>query len=109
MIPTGGLYVTGGLTPKNIEWIEGEGSCFMKAYWDKGRVTPILKNVPLFAVMTEDLGVRGAVKNARLVSRSLFLERCGKPAIRSLPIRSSFFLGFVHSTTILRICFLPRR
>jgi glucokinase len=23
-IPRGGLYVTGGLTPKNIKWIEGE-------------------------------------------------------------------------------------
>ena len=69
MIPTGGLYVTGGLTPKNIDWIEGKDSCFMKAYRDKGRVSPILDNVPLFAVMTEDLGVRGAIKNAQMVSK----------------------------------------
>jgi glucokinase len=68
LIPTGGLYVTGGLTPKNIDWIEGKDSCFMKAYRDKGRVSPILDTVPLFAVMTEDLGVRGAIKNAQMVS-----------------------------------------
>eukprot|EP00429_Kryptoperidinium_foliaceum_P006230 CAMPEP_0176021684 /NCGR_PEP_ID=MMETSP0120_2-20121206/10536_1 /TAXON_ID=160619 /ORGANISM="Kryptoperidinium foliaceum, Strain CCMP 1326" /LENGTH=368 /DNA_ID=CAMNT_0017354805 /DNA_START=30 /DNA_END=1134 /DNA_ORIENTATION=+ len=60
-IPTGGLYVTGGLTPKNIQFIEGANSPFMKACLDKGRVTPVLDNVPIFAVMVEDLGVRGAL------------------------------------------------
>jgi glucokinase len=57
-IPTGGLFVTGGLTPKNIKQIEGSDSEFMKAYYDKGRVSKILDNIPLFAVMVEDLGVR---------------------------------------------------
>jgi Glucokinase len=73
LIPTGGLYVTGGLTPKNIDWITGKissssdnKSCFLDAYHDKGRVAPILNNVPLLAVMTEDLGVRGAIKSAQL-------------------------------------------
>jgi len=66
LIPTGGLYVTGGLTPKNIDWIKGKDSFFMKAYADKGRVSPILNNVPLLAVMVEDLGVRGATKNAQM-------------------------------------------
>ena len=66
LIPTGGLYVTGGLTPKNIDWIEGKDSCFMQAYRDKGRVSPILDSVPLLAVMTEDLGVRGAIKSAQM-------------------------------------------
>lgn len=66
-IPTGGLFVTGGLTPKNIQFIEGQDSPFMKAYNDKGRVTPILEYVPSFAVKTEDLGVRGAHKCALMV------------------------------------------
>lgn len=66
LIPTGGLYVTGGLTPKNIDWIRGKDSHFMTAFHDKGRVSPILENVPLLAVMVEDLGVRGALKNAQL-------------------------------------------
>ncbi|KAL3935165.1 MAG: hypothetical protein SGBAC_009261 [Bacillariaceae sp.] len=65
-IPTGGLFVTGGLTPKNIKFIEGQDSPFMKAYNDKGRVKPILEYVPVFAVLTEDLGVRGAHKCAVL-------------------------------------------
>lgn len=71
LIPTGGLYVTGGLTPKNIDWITGKispdgRSCFLDAYHDKGRVAGILDNVPLLAVMTEDLGVRGAIKSAQM-------------------------------------------
>lgn len=66
LIPTGGLYVTGGLTPKNIDWIKGKDSHFMTAYYDKGRVSSILNNVPLLAVMVEDLGVRGATKNAQI-------------------------------------------
>ena len=65
-IPTGGLYVTGGLTPKNIQFIAGQNSPFMTAYHDKGRVKPILDTVPIFAVMVEDLGVRGALKNAQI-------------------------------------------
>ena len=43
----------------------------MQAYVDKGRVKPLLDTVPLFAVMTEDLGVRGAYKCAMMVSRTL--------------------------------------
>ena len=63
-----GLFVTGGVTPKNIHFIEGRNSCFMTAYLDKGRVSPLLEKIPLFAVMTEDLGVRGALKAAAMVS-----------------------------------------
>lgn len=61
--------MTGGVTPKNIHFIEGPNSCFMTAYKDKGRVTPLLDKIPLFAVMTEDLGVRGALKAASMVRR----------------------------------------
>ena len=52
--------MTGGLTPKNIDHILGQDSEFMKAYKDKGRVSGLLETIPLFAVMEEDLGVRGA-------------------------------------------------
>lgn len=59
-IPTGGLYVSGGLTPKNINFIKGADSPFMKAYHDKGRLSGLLETIPLFAVLVEDLGMRGA-------------------------------------------------
>jgi len=59
-IPTGGMFVSGGLTPKNIKLIQGMDSPFMRAYLDKGRLNSLLDTVPLFAVMTEDVGLRGA-------------------------------------------------
>jgi len=63
-LPFGGLYLTGGLTPKNIDYITGHrpGSegLFLDAFLDKGRVSPMLKNVPVYAVMVENLGERGA-------------------------------------------------
>lgn len=59
-IPTGGLFVSGGLTGKNMNLIEGVDSPFMKAYFDKGRLSGLVKKIPVFACMTEDLGLRGA-------------------------------------------------
>lgn len=57
-LPYGGLYLTGGLTPKNISLIR-DGP-FLEAFLDKGRVSGMLSSVPLYAVMVEDLGERGA-------------------------------------------------
>ena len=59
-IPTGGLFLTGGLTPKNIGMIQGDDSPFMKAYLDKGRLNNLIRSIPLFAVLNEDVGLRGA-------------------------------------------------
>jgi glucokinase len=73
-VPTGGLFVTGGLTPKNIKYIEGLETDFMKSYLHKGRVRPLLDRVPLFAVMVEDLGVRG-VHKAALMEYEKYQER----------------------------------
>ena len=63
-IPIGGLFVTGGITPKNIHHITGSDSEFMKSYLHKGRVSDLLERIPLYAVMSEDLGVRGVHKAA---------------------------------------------
>lgn len=74
-IPTGGMFVSGGLTPKNIGLIQGEDSPFMKAYYDKGRLNPLLDTVPIFAVMNEDIGLRGARVCAERVSSKCFIHR----------------------------------
>lgn len=60
------IFLVAGLTPKNIEHIEGKDTKFMKSYKDKGRVKSVLETVPCFAVMVEDLGVRGAYKCAMM-------------------------------------------
>lgn len=39
---------------------KGEDSPFMKGFYDKGRVSGLLKDVPVYAVLVEDIGLRGA-------------------------------------------------
>jgi len=71
-MPFGGLYLTGGLTPKNIQWIDCD--IFRHAFKDKGRVKGLIDNVPVYAVMVEDLGQRGAKLFAYKMLREL-MER----------------------------------
>ena len=59
-VPLGGLYIAGGLTPKNLSLLQGEDSLFMQAFRDKGRLSPLLRRVPVYAVLAEDIGQRGA-------------------------------------------------
>lgn len=68
-LPLSGLYVAGGIAPKNIEFIRGPESNFMARLLDKGRVTSILSSIPIYVVMKEDLGLRGAhIVAARMVA-----------------------------------------
>ena len=69
-LPYGGLYVAGGLAPKNINRIRGETE-FMAAYYDKGRLSPLLRKVPVYVVMNEDVGLRGAHLLAYRALRSM--------------------------------------
>lgn len=59
-LPFGGLYLTGGLTPKNLSLLSDPKGPFLAALRDKGRVSGLLEEVPVFAVKAEDLGERGA-------------------------------------------------
>lgn len=45
---------------KNLDLIKGSDSAFMRAFHDKGRLSPLLKRVPVLAVLAEDIGQRGA-------------------------------------------------
>lgn len=63
-LPYGGLYLTGGLTPKNIDLISDPNGPFLAALLDKGRVSDMLSNIPVYAVMVENLGERGAHRQA---------------------------------------------
>lgn len=59
-MPFGGIYLVGGITPKNMSWVRKEDGPFLTAFHDKGRVAPLLKGVPVFAVQVDDVGERGA-------------------------------------------------
>ena len=58
-LPYGGLYVSGGIAAKNPEWVQSAD--FMEAYKDKGRMSNLVMNVPLYLVTVEDTGERGAL------------------------------------------------
>lgn len=59
-LPWGGLYIAGGIAPKNKEYVINKDSLFMKRFADKGRMSDMMKQFPIYLVTVEDLGVRGA-------------------------------------------------
>jgi len=70
-MPFRGLFLTGGVTKKNADWLQKDGS-FMDAFRDKGRVSPLIDKVPLFLVRNDDMGQRGAHYRAvQLLKRTL--------------------------------------
>jgi len=58
-LPYGGLYISGGMAAKNPEWVRGRE--FMQSYEDKGRMSSMVMDVPLYLVLTEETGERGAL------------------------------------------------
>ena len=78
-----------------MSYIEGDASPFMKAFRDKGRVSSLLDLVPVYAVLAEDLGLRGAhvcaIKLARENAR--VGEKGGKGAKNSGSGGGVGFLG----------------
>jgi len=59
-IPRGGLYLTGGITSKNMAQVSDPDGLFMKSLVDKGRLSGLVQSIPVYAVLVEDLGERGA-------------------------------------------------
>lgn len=76
-LPHGGVYIAGGIAPKNIEFITNKDSQFMARFLDKGRMATIMPDFPVYVVMKEDLGLRGAHTIASKEAAKL-LERQGK-------------------------------
>lgn len=62
-LPFGGLYVVGGIVPKILSEIK-TGS-FLEAFTDKGRMTDLIKNIPLHVVLNTDIGLQGAAVYAK--------------------------------------------
>jgi glucokinase len=58
VLPTGGLYVVGGMAPKMLEPMRrGE---FMRAMLDKGRMSDVLRRIPVAIVTSPDVTLLGA-------------------------------------------------
>jgi glucokinase len=63
VMSTGGVYVGGGIAPKNLEHMKS--GLFMEAFLDKGPLfRPILQKMPVYVVMEQKTGLLGAAQYA---------------------------------------------
>jgi len=59
MLATGGIFLGGGIAPKNLPAFKQDG-LFMKAFLDKGRMRPLLETVPVLVVLNDRAALWGA-------------------------------------------------
>lgn len=58
VLPTGGLFIAGGIAGKLLPLLRAGG--FMRAFGDKGRMSPLLAKMPVAVVTNADVGLIGA-------------------------------------------------
>ncbi len=63
----GGVYVGGGIAPKNLDAMRAGG--FMARFTSKGRMTAILEAMPVRVILNQRTGLLGAAHGAMLGSR----------------------------------------
>ena len=59
---TGGVFLTGGISPKILSKLTGP--LFMRAFLGKGRLRSLLENMPVHVIMNDKAGLLGAARCA---------------------------------------------
>lgn len=59
---TGGLYVGGGIAPRNLSTLLEGG--FLAAFLDKGRYRALMERIPVYVVLEQQTALLGAVRRA---------------------------------------------
>ncbi|MEA5487981.1 MULTISPECIES: glucokinase [Pseudanabaena] len=59
LIPNGGLYIAGGIAPKILPLLQ-DGR-FLQILKNKGRVSPVLEDIPIYIVLNPEVGLIGAM------------------------------------------------
>ena len=67
VMATGGVFIGGGIAPK-ISWKLKDGT-FMKAFTNKGRLSPIVTRIPVKVIMNDQAALLGAAAHAAKRSR----------------------------------------
>jgi glucokinase len=57
IMATGGVYLGGGVAPKNLERFKGPG--FMQGFLDKGRMQPLLETMPVKIILNDRTALFG--------------------------------------------------
>lgn len=63
MLPTGGVYIGGGIAPKILKKLS-DGS-FLKAFFDKGRYASLMERLPIRVILNDKVGLLGAAHCSR--------------------------------------------
>ena len=59
ILPYGGIYIAGGIAAKNLSLIK-QGT-FLKAFQDKGRMKPLMENMPIQMILDPQVGLKGSI------------------------------------------------
>jgi glucokinase len=62
-LPYGGCYISGGLTPRFIDKLQDPDQIFMKTLLHD-HMKSIIDTIPIYGVLTDELGERGAYVKA---------------------------------------------
>ena len=57
-LPYGGLYIGGGIAPCLLEQMQSP--LFMDNFYDKGRMSKLLEDIPLRVIENTEVGIQGA-------------------------------------------------
>ncbi|HEY9623684.1 MAG TPA: glucokinase [Crinalium sp.] len=58
LLPYGGLYLAGGIAPKNLDLMKS--GAFMETFVDKGRMSVLLEQIPVHIILNSNVGLIGA-------------------------------------------------
>ncbi|MBM3835988.1 MAG: glucokinase [Verrucomicrobia bacterium] len=62
VLATGGIFLGGGIAPKILPKLQEPG--FLEAFWSKGRMTDLLKAVPVHVIVNDKTALLGAARVA---------------------------------------------
>jgi glucokinase len=66
IMATGGVYLGGGIAPKIVSSIKMKDPEFMNAFTAKGRMRPLLQDIPVRVIMNPKTALLGAARHAAL-------------------------------------------
>lgn len=56
----GGVFIGGGIAPKNLDLLRGPE--FLEAFLDKGRMTPLMRRIPIRVILDQHVALIGAAR-----------------------------------------------
>ncbi len=64
LMATGGLFIAGGIAPRNLRWMESE--TFIESFRAKGRMRPLLEAMPVRLILNDQVALLGAARHAAM-------------------------------------------